>query len=58
MFLKIRKHLICVTVFVFLTLLCVICTMTFTQEKQTSFATEMEVGNFRVYDGSGVFHSG
>ncbi len=58
MFLKIRKHLICVTVFVFLTLLCVICTMTFTQGKQTSFATEMEVGNFRVYDDSGVFHSG
>ncbi len=58
MFLKIRKHLICVTAFVFLTLLCVICTMTFTQEKQTSFATEMEEDNFRLYDGSGVFNNG
>ena len=58
MFLKIRKRLICVIAIILLTLLCVICTVTFTQEKQTAFATVMEEGNFRVYDGSGDFHNG
>lgn len=58
MFFRIKKHVICVIAFLFLTLLGVIGAVTFTQEKQTAFATVMENGNFRVYDGSGAFHSG
>lgn len=58
MSLKIRDRLLCVIAFIFITLLGVICTVAFTQEKQTAFALEAESGNFRVYNGGGVFYNG
>lgn len=58
MSLRIRDRLLCVIAFIFITLLGVICTVAFTQEKQTAFALEAESGNFRVYNGRGVFYNG